>query len=194
MRYLVGKLSAIYRASDPLQPLRACCILPSITHFLISDALIIPSVSSACDMQYFPLYSSMLNSLLLGSRVGIAPNNALAFAGKSYLCVANYKSRFMDKLEITSFLKSSGAFAPLSSHPLFLACLDEALERSYCVNGVEVDRSEGEILRDAAGTCRALISNTWSNIQLSYRGVLVNSFLTDRERLLSLLDQLTDEL
>lgn len=55
----------------------------------------IPAVSSACDMQYFPLYSSMLNSLLLWSRVGIAPNNALAFAGKSYLCAANYKSRFM---------------------------------------------------------------------------------------------------
>lgn len=96
----------------------------------------------------------------------------------------------MNKLEISTYLLSLGDYALLSEHPLFLACLDEALALRRTIEGVPQNHTPREVLRDAAGNCRGLLCSTQSTVGLTFRGVRVNRYLADREELLHQLDQL----
>jgi len=96
----------------------------------------------------------------------------------------------MNRSEISTYLLSLGDFALLNEHPLFLACLDEALALPVTKGGVARNYTPREVLRDAAGNCRGLLCSTQSTVGLTFRGVRVNRYLADREELLHQLDQL----
>jgi hypothetical protein len=98
----------------------------------------------------------------------------------------------MDKSEILSFIGGLPESSLLACQ-LFDVCIDEALNVRIVRNGIEIERSAQEIAADAAGNCQVLLNNIRSDVSLIFRGVSVNQYFPQREKLRSQLDLLIAE-
>lgn len=98
----------------------------------------------------------------------------------------------MNRSEVLSFI-SGLSESSLLTCPLFDVCVDEALNVRMIRNGVEIERSVQEIAADAAGNCRVLLNSIQPDESLTFRGVNVNQYLPQREKLRSQLDRLIAE-
>ena len=95
----------------------------------------------------------------------------------------------INKSEILSFIGGLPESSLLACQ-LFDICIDEALNVRIARDGIETERSVQEIAADAARNCQVLLNNIRPDVSLTFRGVSVNQYLPQREKLRSQLDRL----